>query len=653
MGPCSQCDTLLPVDSRFCPRCGTPAPGADTEELLASAASDPTGLLDRLRAATEGEFRIIRELGRGGMGRVYLAHEIALDRRVAMKVLPPAFAGHEGIVQRFQREARTAGKLSHPNIVPVFQVSKRDDLTFFTMPCVVGPNLRQVMRQTPQLRLELARRYLREAASALGYAHRQGVIHRDIKPENMLLEGSRDGRLLLTDFGIAKALGSGTTLTRPGDVMGTPYYMSPEQCEENEVDGRSDQYSLGLVAYEMLAGRFPFTADSMAGIIYKHLNEDPEPLQNFRADVPADLLSVIVRATQKDPDARFPTMAALIEALGAGAPTVRTTAAPPMKPAAKPPTPRGSRRRGVIAVSGIGLAALAAAAFALWQQRPSPSAIGDAQLAEINVPPAALVGVDTSSETASESPETETLGAGEPGGVQAVDPLEKPSEPEQPAAAPSPGPSREEGERSREKLLSEVESGAQAAHQGRAAALEAGADSLHPGEFDAISRDLRRAQQASRAGRPFVALRGYAQVTARFEELAGRARRDAEEPSSENAADPVEIAPADAIARLLESYRQALEAEDTIALARVVYQGPIPPQNAEFLRQIFSRAQQLSVTLETKRLSLRDARAEAHILQKMNFRLASNRAKRSATFDLVVTFERGADGWRMVSFDRR
>ncbi|MEE8550757.1 MAG: serine/threonine-protein kinase, partial [Gemmatimonadota bacterium] len=507
------------MDSRFCPRCGTPAPGADTEELLASAASDPTGLLDRLRAATEGEFRIIRELGRGGMGRVYLAHEIALDRRVAMKVLPPAFAGHEGIVQRFQREARTAGKLSHPNIVPVFQVSKRDDLTFFTMPCVVGPNLRQVMRQTPQLRLELARRYLREAASALGYAHRQGVIHRDIKPENMLLEGSRDGRLLLTDFGIAKALGIGTTLTRPGDVMGTPYYMSPEQCEENEVDGRSDQYSLGLVAYEMLAGRFPFTADSLAAIIYKHLNEDPEPLQNFRADVPADLLAVIVRATQKDPDARFPTMAALIEALGAGAPTVRTTAARSTKPAPKPAAPLRSGRRGWITAGGIGLAALAAGAFALWQQRPSPSGLGDAQLAEINVPPAALVGVDTASETASEGSETEV-----------------PSEPDQPppgeaeraAAAPSLGPSREEREQSREKLLSEVESGAQAAHQARAAALEAGADSLHPGEFDATSRDLRRAQQASRAGRPFVALRVYAQVTARFEELAGRARRDAE-----------------------------------------------------------------------------------------------------------------------------
>jgi serine/threonine-protein kinase len=305
MVTCSNCEKELPENSHFCPRCGLPTAGGIGDELLASSASDPTGLLDRIRAATAGEFTIIRELGRGGMGRVYLAHENAIERRVALKVLPPSLADHSEIVQRFEREAQTAGKLSHPNIVPVYQVSERAGISFFTMPYVAGPSLRQVVRQTPQLDFDVARRYLSEAADALSYAHDQGVIHRDIKPENMLLEGSRDGRLLLTDFGIAKALGTATTLTRPGDMMGTPYFMSPEQCEEKEeIDGRSDQYSLGLVAYEILAGRFPFTADSLAGIIYKHLHDYPEPLETIRQDVPENLRLVIETAIRKDPGQR-------------------------------------------------------------------------------------------------------------------------------------------------------------------------------------------------------------------------------------------------------------------------------------------------------------------------------------------------------------
>ena len=154
MNTCSLCDTQLPEDSLFCPRCGTPTSGGQ-DELLASSASDPTGLLDRVREATQAEFTIVRELGRGGMGRVYLAQEIALERRVAMKLLPPALAEQSGIVERFQREARTAGKLHHPNIVPVYQVLERDGLIFFTMPYIAGPNLRQVLRQTPQLGVDV------------------------------------------------------------------------------------------------------------------------------------------------------------------------------------------------------------------------------------------------------------------------------------------------------------------------------------------------------------------------------------------------------------------------------------------------------------------------------------------------------------------
>jgi serine/threonine protein kinase len=355
-------------------------PGAHEDDLLASSASDPTGLLDRLRAATAGEFKIIRELGRGGMGRVYLAHELALDRRVALKVLPPYLSEHREVVERFQREARTAGKLNHPNIVAVFQVSERGDIHFFTMPYVAGPSLRQILKQTPQLSVELCRRYLREAADALAFAHGRGVVHRDIKPENMLLEGSRDGRLLLTDFGIAKALGTASTLTRPGDMMGTPYFMSPEQCEGAEqIDGRSDQYSLGLVAYEMLAGRFPFSSDSLAGIVYKHLHEYPEPLDNVRSDVPGNLVALIDRAIRKKPDERFPNMEAMLAELSAspGKPAVH------VEPAAGPPKQRRWIRAPWLAAASLAALAVGVGGFAIWQQS---TAGGEPRLAEISIP---------------------------------------------------------------------------------------------------------------------------------------------------------------------------------------------------------------------------------------------------------------------------
>ncbi|MEE8521644.1 MAG: serine/threonine-protein kinase [Gemmatimonadota bacterium] len=635
----------------------------ETSELLASSASDPTGLLDRVRSATEGDFTIIREIGRGGMGRVLLAHEIALDRRVAMKVLPLALTDIPEIVERFKREARTAGKLTHPHIVSVYQVYSRDDLVFFTMPFISGPSLRGVLRQTPQLPIELARRYLSEAADALGYAHGRGVIHRDVKPENMLLEGSRDGRLLVTDFGIAKAMGGGTTLTRPGDVMGTPYYMSPEQCEEREtLDGRSDQYSLGLLAYEMLSGRFPFTADSMAAIVYRHMHEYPEPLGQVRSDVPEDLRDVVQKSIQKDPDDRFPTMAELLEALGTPAVRPFVVKQPPAVKAKKAKPGRW------IAAAMLVLAAASAGVFA-W--KASQAVPGSAlQLAEIAVPAGQI--------------EDRGL-AGEPADTTAVAVPGTPSDGEDatrgagdgsPGADPSAGRAesgRDEdglaGQRERQMAV-EVERVRGRAAEARASAVAAGADTIFPARFARLETELRAAQQNLDDGQFLRAVGGFSGVGGRFETLSSLteqrrqtllanadARVEAPPDTAAGGTRPEDdpqpvVAPEEAIGTLLEMYRLALEAEDTAALRRDVYKGEIPADDQDFLRQLFSRVQDLSVTVERRSLDISGDGAEAQIGQKMEFRLRT-RERRRLTWSMVMRFERSDAGWRLVDLERR
>ena len=678
------------MDSRFCPRCGTPAPGADTEELLASSASDPTGLLDRLRAATDGEFKILRELGRGGMGRVYLAHEISLDRRVALKVLPPALADIESIVMRFQREARTAGKLTHPHIVPVYQVSERAGLYFFTMPFVAGPSLRQVLRKTPQLDVDSARRYLREAADALGFAHSQGVIHRDIKPENMLLEASRDGRLLLTDFGIAKALGVGTTLTRPGDMMGTPYFMSPEQCEETEnIDGRSDQYSLGLVGYEMLAGRFPFSADSMAGIVYKHLHEYPDPLEKVRPDVPEDLIEVIERAIRKNPDERFPTMYVMLEALGGESALTDTLRSAADGKARGPRRAKGRGRRFAQSAAVVVILAATGAGALWWQQRGSRSGLEETQLADLGatagdpgMPPIGngAAPADTIAADAA-APDSAASGGEDDSGLR-DDGSEAITPPQQPIVDPMAQRRRAETGAARTEALGARDQ----AREARAAALAVYADSIFPQEFQTASGQMRAAQDQLGADRLVQAAVAFTRVTGQFESLTRQARqrldeaaiaaRRAEEtdeaaPGGADPADtpitnadegendlpaggtePAEIPPERAIASLLEVYRQAFEAEDLDLMTQAVYGGSLPEKNAEFLNTWFRLADELRLTIDVADdLSLAGDEARLRVKQKISYRLTRTGERRDHTRNLRMYFERGADGWRLLRFE--
>ena len=262
------------------------------------------------------------EIGRGGMAIVYRARDTRLRRGVAIKLLPPDLAFRADIRTRFLREAEMAARLSHPNIVPIYTVDERDGLVFFIMALIEGESVGDRVRRLGTLTVVEARQILREVADALAYAHARGVVHRDIKPDNILLDGD-SGRAMVTDFGIARAAseeGGTSRLTATGAAIGTPAYMSPEQCVgDRDIDGRSDLYSLGAVAYQMLAGEPPFSGNNTPSVMMKQVTEAPMPLRRRRPEVPEDLERIVMRLLAKDPAARFADGAALVDALD-GAP---------------------------------------------------------------------------------------------------------------------------------------------------------------------------------------------------------------------------------------------------------------------------------------------------------------------------------------------
>jgi serine/threonine-protein kinase len=274
-------------------------------------------LAARLAEALGAAYTIEGEIGRGGMGVVYRARDERLQRRVAIKVLPPEFAFQQDIRERFTREAQTAARLSHPHIVPIHSVGEGEGLVYFVMGYVDGESVAARIRRRGQLPVEEARRIMMETADALSAAHALSVIHRDIKPDNVLLEGTR-GRVMVTDFGIAKALSStsGATLTGIGVAIGTPAFMSPEQAAgERDIDGRSDLYSLGVVTYQMLTGALPFSAPSVAGILMKQITEPAPDIRIKRPDTPEDLAAAVSRCLEKDPENRWASADALRRAL--------------------------------------------------------------------------------------------------------------------------------------------------------------------------------------------------------------------------------------------------------------------------------------------------------------------------------------------------
>jgi predicted Ser/Thr protein kinase len=283
-----------------------------------------TEFLD-LQAALAGEYSLQRELGRGGMGVVYLARDVQLDRDVAIKVLASHLARDTAAHDRFVREARMAAGLSHPNIVPIHRVGEAGGFVFFVMTYVEGETLGERLRTRGPLPPADASRILREVAWALAYAHGRGIVHRDVKPDNILLE-ERTGRALVTDFGIAHTENADVA-TESGKIMGTAHFMSPEQAANEPLDGRSDIYGLGVVGYLAVSGRLPFESSNLPALLLKQATEDPQSVMRAAPGLPPALAAAIDRCLARDPEERFADGEALAEAL---VPAAETRPALPM-----------------------------------------------------------------------------------------------------------------------------------------------------------------------------------------------------------------------------------------------------------------------------------------------------------------------------------
>mgnify|MGYP001375907109 CR=1 FL=1 len=263
--------------------------------------------------ALAGRYSIEREIGRGGMGIVFLAREVALDRMVALKLLPPEMAARSGVKERFLKETRTAAGLSHPNIVPIHAVDELDDFVFFAMAYVEGGTLGDRVRDRGPLSHSDAVRLLREVAWALGYAHVNGVVHRDVKPDNILLD-QPSGRAMVTDFGIA-VLAEDSGPAAPTEVLGTAEFMSPEQAKGGDVDARSDLYSLGCLGFYALSGGVPFTGPSPAAVLGQHLAQPAPRVASVAPHTPPNVATALDRCLRKEPDQRFSSGEALADAL--------------------------------------------------------------------------------------------------------------------------------------------------------------------------------------------------------------------------------------------------------------------------------------------------------------------------------------------------
>jgi len=297
-----------------------------------------------------GNYDILEEIGRGGMAVVYRAYQRSLNRYVAIKVLPPQLSFDQQFVERFQREARSAAKLQHPNSVVIHDVAHQQGVYYLVMELLEGRTLKELIEEKGSLPPERAIRIVEQVASALDYAHQHGFVHRDIKPANIFV--GRDDRTTLTDFGIAKAASETQHLTRTGMLIGTPEYMSPEQAEGGTVDNRTDLYALGVVLYQMLAGRVPFQSTTPHATLHAVIYEPPPPLRQLRPDLAPAVESVVMKSIAKRPAQRYQTGSEMVAALKDAlvGKTAATIAAPAPRPTAPPQVaaPPARRRSPVV-----------------------------------------------------------------------------------------------------------------------------------------------------------------------------------------------------------------------------------------------------------------------------------------------------------------
>src|SRR5688572_11601571 len=296
---CPSCEREVLPGDRFCATCGTLL---STGHRPAADLTSDSQLQEALRLATVGEYEIRGELGRGGMAIVYLAVDLRLGRKVALKVLAPHLQQLPGMAMRFLREAQTAAVLEHPNIIPIYAHRETPDLAFFSMRYVSGLPLSRLADHVRQFPVPLVRALLADIGGALSFAHRHGVLHRDVKPGNVMV--GRDGAVFVTDFGIAKQSDvPGLTLT--GQFLGTPEYMSPELCRGLAASTSSDQYALGVVMFELLAGTCPFVGNNPMEIMEQQRTAPAPDLRELRPDCPSELADAVATMLAKAPSDRF------------------------------------------------------------------------------------------------------------------------------------------------------------------------------------------------------------------------------------------------------------------------------------------------------------------------------------------------------------
>ena len=328
---CPSCSEQVNADARFCAQCGASvSPPTVTSMRPSARAKAQQELVEQLRMATADEFEIQHELGAGGMATVFLAVDLALGRKVAIKVMSPALLLADDVaVERFKQEARTVAALSHPQIIPIHAVRETADLMYFVMQYVEGKSLETVLREKGPLPFGTVQSLLVQVGGALAYAHKRGVVHRDVKPANIMLDD--EGWPVIMDFGIAKG-SNATNLTQVGQPIGTPGYMSPEQCVATVVGGASDQYSLGVVAYEMITGRMPFSGETGMAIMMAHAVDPVPPMESLRPDCPVALSFVVRKMLEKKPELRYASMTDAVVAL-----RTAPLSAPLSAPVAVPP----------------------------------------------------------------------------------------------------------------------------------------------------------------------------------------------------------------------------------------------------------------------------------------------------------------------------
>ncbi len=405
---CPTCGNSVVAGDVFCANCGTSITPTSEPAREPAVEQDSWDVVhQQLQEVTQGRFVIERELGAGGMAAVYLAHEVALDRKVALKVMSPGILMEKGMLDRFRQEAVTIAALKHPNVITVHAVEHHGQLHFFVLDFVDGGSLADVIKRCGPLPIPVAAAWFAQVGEALDYAHRRGVIHRDIKPANILIDS--DGNAIVTDFGIAKVTEkSGLTMT--GMTMGTPAYMSPEQCFGNPVTGSSDQYSLGIVAYETLVGRTPFQGSALVQM-RAHTEEQPRPILEARPDCPPALADAIHRMLAKLPSERWPTISDAMTASGTAIPSLNdpvrkqmaalatgessvsqvmaelTPETPSPGLAARPAPTAGRPLRSRLTIFTAAGATAVAAAIAIWL---APWKRSESEVTRTDVPAAAL-----------------------------------------------------------------------------------------------------------------------------------------------------------------------------------------------------------------------------------------------------------------------